>query len=70
MNYQDHPTWRMLEQGKKGLKNVMVEVNVAINQMPDFLREEYEMVYDRINAQHKKLVSLQLKVEDKINQHD
>ena len=70
MRYQDHPTWKMLEQGKKVLKHLMGDINITINQVPNFMREDYEVLYDQINVKHKKLVSLQLELENKINQHD
>jgi len=68
MIYKDHPTWKMLEEGKQETKAIMNEINILINKMPSYISEQYEAVYDKISANHRQLVMLQLEVESKLCQ--
>jgi hypothetical protein len=72
MRYQEHPTWRMLEKGKATVKHYIDIINTGLNKgrMSDSVRIHGENMYDQLRSKHNKLVSLQLQLEDKINQHD
>lgn len=54
MNYNNHPTWRMLEAGKQKLRSLL-------NDLPRF-----HPYHDVVKEAHDSLVRLQLRVEDKI----
>ena len=70
MRYQDHPTWRMLEESKMGVAALLGDIRKTIEPVPSFLRGELNLKYESIEKQHNKLVKLQLELESKLCQKD
>ena len=54
--YDEYPTWRMLEEGKRKLKQIMRDARIAA-----------PFKYISIKDAHDSLHRLQLEVEDRIN---
>jgi len=60
MRFQDHPTWRMLEQGKRDYSILVAELEMILS--------PHHPVFSLTQQNIRKLIQLQLKVEEKLCQ--
>ncbi len=66
MRYEEHPTWIVLENTKIMITEILVDLKRTKSALPFFLRGDVDDVLEKLVEKHRKVVNMQLNLEDKL----
>ena len=66
--FEEHPTWRMLEQTKGYLQELLTDVYKSMKDLPHSMQPEVEDLFGQIKDNHARIVKMQLRLENKLCQ--